>query len=192
MLSNYTAAIEAFVPENEQEAGDQRALLWYLRQFPGTVLTRENEIAHITSSGFLMNPARTRCLMVHHNIRGCWAWTGGHADGDADLLAVAIREATEETGAPRVTPLSPAIASIDILPVFGHVRRGQYVSAHLHLSVAYLLIVPDDAPLTIKPDENTGVRWFDIADVRAPLFDARDEAFYQKLIRKAKRSGRDF
>lgn len=184
--SGWSAAIEAYAPENDQEVSDRQAVFWFIKRHPDTVLTRQNPIAHITSSGFILNPSLSRALMIHHNIRDCWAWTGGHADGETDLPAVAIAEAREETGAKRVSLLVPSIASIDVLQVFGHVKNGAYVSAHLHLSVAYLLTVPDDEPLRVKPDENTGVRWFDIEEIRPPLFSPKDTAFYQKLIRKAR------
>ena len=55
------------------------------------VLVRDNEIAHITSSGFIVNKLRTKVLMIHHNIYNSWGWTGGHADGDEDLLYVAMK-----------------------------------------------------------------------------------------------------
>lgn len=183
---DFIAQINAFAPQCAQEANDQKVILWYARRFGESILTRENEIAHITCSGFLMNAPLSKVLMVHHNIRDTWAWTGGHADGDADFLSVAMREAMEETGIRRVTPLSDAIASIDILPVFGHMRRGSYVSAHLHLSVAYLLICGESEPLRSKPDENSGVAWFDAAQIVAPRFDFRDVKLYHKLMDKAR------
>jgi len=61
-------------------------------------LLRDNEIAHITSSGFILNKSLDKALLIHHNIRNVWAWTGGHADGNSNLLEVAIQEAVEETG----------------------------------------------------------------------------------------------
>ncbi len=127
--------------------------------------------------------------MVHHNIRNSWAWTGGHADGDKDLLHVAIKEAMEETGLICVTPLMEKIASIDILPVFGHMRKGKYVSAHLHLSIAYILIASDEDKLVIKEDENSGVCWFNIEKFTKKYFDEHDLYLYGKLIRRAKQVG---
>ena len=121
----YIDDIAAYVPQTEQEAADKELMQDYIRRFPDSILTRENRIAHLTSSGFVVNADCSKVLMAHHNIYKVWAWTGGHADGDADLLAVALREAREETGAAHIRPLSTAIASLDILPVWGHVKRGQ-------------------------------------------------------------------
>ena len=89
---NFITEISEFIPNNAQESQDKKVILDYIKQYQRNVLFRNNEIAHITSSGFIMNPALDRVLMVHHNIRNTWAWTGGHADGDANLLYVAIKE----------------------------------------------------------------------------------------------------
>lgn len=188
MKQAYAAQLRAYTPNDAQEAADQQALLWYLDRFGDGILLRENPVAHVTSSGFVMNPSLDKALMVHHNIRATWAWTGGHADGDADLLAVALREAMEETGAPGVRPLSPAIASIDVLPSYRHVRRGEHVSTHLHLSVAFILVCDEDAPLRVKPDENTAVRWFPVEAIAAPTFLADDVLLYGKLVQWAQKT----
>lgn len=187
MHTHFTDAIASYQPVNTQEAEDQRTLLWYCNQFPDTVLTRANRIAHITSSGFIMNPSLDKVLMIHHNIRDTWAWTGGHADGDADLPGVAVREAVEETGAASIRLLSRDIASLDILYVVDHTRRGAYVGTHLHLSVAYVLLCDESDSLRIKPDENTGVRWFAMEEIAAPAFSKHDVYLYGKLMRFAAR-----
>lgn len=181
---DYRGQIGGFVPGSEQERGDQGIILDFIRQYPHNVLLRDNPVAHITSSGFIMNPSLDKVLLVHHNIRGVWAWTGGHADGNPDLLQVALQEAVEETGAP-CRPLSTHIASLDILPVFGHMKKGAYVSAHLHLSVAYLLVCDEGSSLRAKPDENTGVAWFKVGHFSPAHFDASDVYLYHKLIKRA-------
>ena len=91
--------------------------------------------------------------MVHHNIYKTWSWTGGHADNDSDLLYVAIKEAKEETGIQNIKPLSKNIFSLDVLPVIGHIKNNKYVSAHLHLSVAYLLEADERDKLFIKSED---------------------------------------
>lgn len=183
---HYSHNIKTYIPINEQEAIDQEIMLSYIHEYPHNILTRENKIAHITSSGFIIDPECEHVLLIHHNIRNTWAWTGGHVDGDTDFLAVAIKEAKEETGIEKVTPLSTDIASIDILPVFSHQKRGVYVNAHLHLSVAYILICDKDQPLHICQDENSGVEWVPITAFTNQNFDSHDVYLYNKLINKAK------
>lgn len=153
--------IENYVPYNEQEAEDKRVSLMCINQF-NNLLTRENPIIHVTSSGYIVNKKRTKVLMVHHNIYKTWSWSGGHADGDENLLHVAIKEAKEETGITKVKAVSDNILSLDIIEVIGHFKRGKYVSAHLHLSLCYLLEADEEEELKVKVDENSGVRWLPI------------------------------
>ena len=79
--------IEKYNPVDEQEKKDKEIILDFINK-NDDVLVRDNEIAHITSSGFIVNKSRTKVLMIHHNIYNSWGWTGGHADGDSDLIYV--------------------------------------------------------------------------------------------------------
>lgn len=117
---------------------------------------------HITSSGYIVNKDRTKVLMIHHNIYKTWAWTGGHADGECDLLYVALKEALEETGVKNIKPVTKKILSLDVLGVNGHIKKGNYVSSHLYLSIGYLLEADESEKLKVKEDENSGVKWLPI------------------------------
>ena len=176
--------IERFVPFNEQEARDRALIQDCIERF-ADIFTRENRLAHVTASAWVVNPARSRVLMAYHNIYNSWSWLGGHADGERDLLGVALREVCEESGIVRVRPLSPEIFSMEALTVDGHVKRGEYVSSHLHLNFTYLLEADEDQPLRAKADENSNVRWFSLDDAIAastePWFQAR---VYTKLNQK--------
>ena len=151
--------LAAYEPYNEQEAAD-RALILECLTTSEDVFSRENRLAHMTASAWVVNRARSKVLMAYHNIYDSWSWLGGHADGEEDLLAVALREVREESGVKNVRPASEDIFSLEVLTVDGHMKRGKYVSSHLHLNVTYLLIADDTNVLTVKPDENSGVKWF--------------------------------
>ncbi|MBU5331923.1 NUDIX hydrolase [Anaerocolumna aminovalerica] len=178
----YIKLIETYSPANAQEAQDKKVILNYIKHFENNVLLRDNEIAHITSSGFIMNKSLDKALLVHHNIRNVWSWTGGHADGDEDLLHVSLKEAKEETGVIDIHPLTDGIASIDILPVFGHMKNSKYVNAHLHLSIAYVLIADEKNEVCSCSEENSGVEWFPIEKFTQKYFDEGDVYLYNKLI----------
>ena len=182
-MKDLRRAIELYAPCNDQEARDRELMLLALDRLDSP-LTRENPFAHFTASSWIVNPDRTRVLMAWHNIYRSWAWTGGHADGESDLMAVALREAREETGVVHIDPVSRDIYSIEILPVNAHVRRGQFVSAHLHLNVTFLLTADDSQPIHAKPDENSAVAWMALAEAA----DNREEPFmaviYGKLNKK--------
>lgn len=178
-------SINKYAPCNEQEQMDKQVILQCINTFKD-VLTRDNEVAHITSSAFIVNRTRDKVLMIHHNIYNSWSWTGGHADGEEDLLSVAIREAKEETGVINIYPVSSDIFSLDVLTVVGHIKRGRYVSAHLHLSVAYLLEADVKDVLIVKEDENSGVRWIPIDEVNVYSSEPHMREVYGKLIDKVR------
>lgn len=180
---DWTYTIKGYNPYNEQEKKDKEIILHCIDTLED-ILTRNNEIAHITSSAFIVNRTKDKVLMIHHNIYNSWAWTGGHADGEEDLLAVAIKEAQEETGVKNVQPVSSDIFSLDILTVVGHVKRGKYVSPHLHLSVAYLVEADENEPLIVKEDENSGVKWIPINEVNIYSNEPHMQKVYEKLITK--------
>ena len=182
---NYIEDIHNYTPKNDQEIQDKKVIENCIRLFPDDVLQRDNEIAHFTGSGFILNESLSKVLMIHHNIRNTWAWTGGHADGNSNLLEVAANEAVEETGV-KVIPISRDIASLDVLTVFGHSKKGKYVNSHLHLSAAYLFFADERDPTVVKPDENSDVSWFSVDRINENLFSPRDVYLYTKLVRQAR------
>lgn len=155
--------LKAYHPYNEQEANDKEVML-HLLETEETIFSRENVTAHFTASSWIVNKEQTKVLLIYHNIYNSWSWTGGHADGEKDLLKVAVKEAMEETGIKNVKPVSEDIFSIEILTVDGHVKRGNYVPSHLHFNVTYLLEADESDILQIKQDENSGVKWFSLEE----------------------------
>ena len=183
---SYKSAIRAYEPINAQEANDKNAILDYIALFEHNILTRANAFAHITSSGLILNRSLTKMLMIHHNIYQTWTWTGGHADGDSDMLYVALKEAREETGIDAIEPLMPEIASLDIIPVYGHVKNGAYVSSHLHLNTSFILIADENAETCVKWDETSDIRWVDLSEMPAHSNEPYLIEIYNKLINRAK------
>ena len=169
--------LRRFQPWNEQEQRDRALILRFLEENPDAFL-RSNKTAHMTASAWVVNPARDKVLMVYHKIYDSWSWTGGHADGEEDLLAVALREVTEETGVTHVRPVSKDIFSLETVTVDGHEKRGEYVSSHLHPNVTYLLEADDTEPLRICEDENKGVTWFSLEGA----LEASTEPWFVKRI----------
>lgn len=180
--------LERFVPFNEQEASDRRIMLDAIDKYDDIFL-RSNELAHFTASAWIVNPERTHVLMAYHKIFDEWAWTGGHADGERDLLAVARREVEEETGVSNVKLLSDGIYAVETVPVDFHYRRGVFVSSHLHLDVCYLFEAPNDASLRANELENTGVKWIPVEDAVAQTKEAKMIPVYEKLNEKLMQGG---
>lgn len=178
--------IKAYRPWNEQERQDQAVILAFLDKNPDAFY-RTNLLAHMTASAWVVNPQRSKVLMVYHRLYDSWSWAGGHADGEEDLLAVALREVREETGVQCLRPVTEEIYSLEVLTVDGHEKHGRYVPSHLHLNVTYLLEAEEDQPLRVCEAENSGVAWFSLADALSastePWF---VERIYKKLNEKLK------
>lgn len=186
--------IAAFEPENEQEAADKAFILRQLDSDPN-VFDRSAP-AHMACSIWTVDPTFTQTLLEYHNIYDSWSWIGGHADGERDLAAVALRELAEETGVTdaRLVPAGPGgLLSLEVLTVDGHVKRGEYVSSHLHLNVTYLAVADPSAPLAIKPDENSALRWAPLDDaVRLSTEPWIRDRIYRKLIDKTRELAGEF
>ena len=181
-----TEKIRAYIPFNEQEAADKAEILRRLEQ-GGDLYTREDPSAHMTASAWIVSPDRTQVLMAYHNLYDSWSWLGGHCDGERDLLQTALREAQEESGLEEVKPVSREIYSLEILCVNGHVKKGKFLSSHLHLNVTYLLEADPCQPIRSKPDENKAVRWFPLEEAVAASSEPwMREIIYQKLNDKLK------
>lgn len=178
----YKEAFMNYVPKNEQEIVDKKAIIEFIKRNPDA-LNRDNLVAHITSSSIVVNEKMDKVLFAYHNIYDSWGWLGGHNDDNPDLLQVALKEAQEETGIQNVRPFNDKIMMIDIIYVENHIKHGKYVSDHLHLNATYLLIANDQDDLTVKPDENQGVKWFNIDDVLHHITEPRMEPIYQKAFK---------
>ena len=187
-LEELKEKIENYKPYNEQEKQDKKVMLDYINNFDN-ILTRENEFGHFTASSWVVNNQRTKVLMIYHNIYNSWTWTGGHADGEHDLLGTAVRELKEETGVTNVKVLKPDIFSLENICVNGHVKRGKYVSSHVHLNLTYLLEVDEKETLQIKEDENSGVRWIPIEDIDKY---STEPWMVEKVYKKLKENLKDF
>jgi 8-oxo-dGTP pyrophosphatase MutT (NUDIX family) len=98
--------------------------------------------------------------MVHHAKLNKWLQPGGHADGDENIVQVALREAREETGLNTFTVIQNGIFDIDIHPI----PQRQSMPEHDHYDVRFLLEANDDEPL-IRSEESHEVVWISIDDL---------------------------
>ena len=183
--------IQNYQPVNEQEERDKKQMLDFIQKNPDYLL-RDNLVAHFTASVWTVNKERTKTLMVYHNIYNSWSWIGGHADGEEDLCAVAMRELQEETGVTHARLVSEDIFSLETIIVDGHEKRGVYVPSHLHMNVTYLAEADEKETLRIKEDENQAVKWWTLEEaLQVSTEPWMVERIYKKLIGKCKEMGAD-
>jgi 8-oxo-dGTP pyrophosphatase MutT (NUDIX family) len=175
--------IEQYKAYNLQEEKDKEIFIKFINTFDN-YLNRENEYGHICSSAFVLNKERTKIVMIYHNIYKSWGWMGGHADGEKDLLKVAIQEAKEESGLENINIVSKEILTLDTISVIGHYKRGKYIPAHIHYTVAYLLEADENEKIRIKEDENSDIKWVPIDKVVELSVEPDLQYAYDKAISK--------
>ena len=174
--------IEKYIPYNEQEEVDRFFFLQFMTTFED-VLTRNNVIGHFSSSAFVLNKARDKMIVVHHNQFDTFVYPGGHADGNPDLYQVAVQEVAEETGA-EITPIKNNFVGLQNIAIQGHMKKGKYVSSHLHFNVVYLFESDETKPLKVKPDENSIVKWMPIEEVLEQTTSPFMKAATKKLVKQ--------
>lgn len=138
-------------------------------------LERECVPGHITGSALVVNPALNKVLLTLHAKLGKWLQLGGHADGESDVAASALREAREESGRDEVEfypwekslglqdiSKSPLAIDCDIHEIPAH---GEHPS-HLHYDLRYLCVLDDSLPLHIT-SESKDLRWLTIDEALA-------------------------
>ena len=179
---NLREQIKNYKPFDEQEEKDKEQFLNFIDTFDD-VLTRNNILGHFSASAFVVNKERNKMVVVYHNIFDGWIYPGGHADGENNLLGVAIREVQEETGL-TVKTLDDSIFSIQSAPIKGHIKKGKYVSSHIHFDVVYLLEADENEILTFREDESKGVKWIPFEEADNETMCDFIRPIHRKLIKK--------
>ncbi len=115
---------------------------------------------HLTGSAWAVNAERWRTLLTHHRKLDKWLQLGGHADGDGDLLAVAEREAREESGLTSVRAVSAEIFDVDRhwIPE----RKGE--PGHYHYDLRFMLVADLHEPLAVS-SESKDLAWVPLEQV---------------------------
>jgi len=185
ILPAWADIIVRFSPKDGREEREREMILNLIAGYGDAILLRENDFAHMTASSIIVSRNRKCTLMAFHKIYNSWAWTGGHADGESDFEAIARREAQEETGITDLVRLGNGPASIEILPVWAHMKRGKHVGSHLHLNVSYLFEADETLPLRVAEDENSAVGWIGVDKLREKVSEPPMIPIYERLLKRA-------
>lgn len=144
-------------PLDRQEALAVAETIAFVGAHPDCLL-RSCAPGHLTGSAWVVSPDRRRTLLTLHRKLGKWLQLGGHADGDPDLLAVAVREAREESGLARLAVAGDGLFDVDRHWIPG--RGGE--AGHWHHDLRFMLEADPSAPLTVT-DESRALSWVDAA-----------------------------
>ena len=184
---NFLHDIESYVPFGEYDAVAKQFILDSYHKYNGDIFTRDNVDVHAATSAWVVNPERTKVLMAYHNIYKCFAWFGGHNDGEQDCMKVAIEELVQESGINNYKILSPEIFFLFKDNVPEHIKNGKQVKEHFHAGPVYLFEVSEDETFRVKHDENSRIEWIPIADVEH-VAAASEIKKYTTLIQKPLKS----
>jgi len=137
-------------------------------------------IGHVTASAWVLNPARTHVLMMHHRKLDLWLQPGGHADDNPDILSVALQEVAEESG---VDPVQVRLLSEDVFDVDIHtIHASEHDARHEHFDIRFLVEIDDQIPLPGN-DESHEIGWIPLTQV---LHFHNARSFY-RMLQKTRR-----
>ena len=172
------ALLAAYTPCDERDA-QQCARIREFIQAHENCFERSLLKGHITGSSWLVNDSRDRVLLMHHRKLDRWMQLGGHADGDSDVLRVALKEAIEESGIDGIVALSPAIFDVDVHEI---PARGE-VPAHLHYDIRFALVAPAGAKFQIN-SEAKELTWVAFGDIEKFTSDESIIRMREKWLRR--------
>lgn len=151
--------LRRYVPPTTDRASELERIISFVER-EAACAERSHQFGHLTGSAWVVNKTRTMALLLHHRKLNRWMQPGGHADGDLDLLAVALREAREESGLRSIEPVSGEVFDVDIheIPPF------KDIPAHYHFDVRFLLVA-DDSEVLSQNDESNEVKWIELSEI---------------------------
>lgn len=137
---------------------------------------RTLEEGHITASSWITNPAIEMALFTHHKKIDKWLQLGGHCDGNKDVKAVALQEASEESGISDFNFKSDAIFDVDIHLIPAH----KTTKAHYHYDIRFWLTADSNQPLVVS-NESKDLKWLPLNEIE----NYNSEASIMRMVKKS-------
>jgi 8-oxo-dGTP pyrophosphatase MutT (NUDIX family) len=173
-------ALEDYARRLPEQADVAREFLELLDAAGVDPFTRERLAGHFTGSAWLLSADGRRVLLTHHRKLQRWLQLGGHADGDHDPAAVALREAEEESGLPGL-----ALASAEIYDLDRHwIAARAEVPGHWHYDVRYVVMAGASEEFLVS-DESLALAWRPVTEIA----EAADESMRRMALRWLAQTG---
>ena len=174
--------LESYAPADKEELRFKSEMLSFLSAHPNC-FERSLIQGHFTASAWLLNPDKSKALMMHHAKLGQWFQLGGHCDGDPDVLAVALKEAAEESGLGQIKPIFQNIFDLDIHLIPDNPKE----KAHYHYDIRFLLQAETE---TIQINrESKQLLWIDANLSSLPTTNPSIVRMFKKWINNLKAEG---
>ncbi len=161
-------------PFDAHEAESLRRIEQFVRDHPDC-FERTLSLGHITGSAWLTDESDRRVLLTHHRKLNRWLQLGGHADGNPDVLAVALREAREESGLEDIAPVNDDIFDVDVHLI----PAREAVAEHDHYDIRFLLRSGGDSRFRVS-DESHELAWVTAEQLASLNTDASVVRMFQK------------
>jgi len=167
-------------PLDAHEAAMAAEMIRFVETQPNCA-ERSLQLGHLTGSAWIVDRERKRTLLTHHRKLDKWLQLGGHADGQLDLIAVAMREAQEESGLTRLRVVDAAIFDVDrhLIPA----RKTE--PDHWHYDIRFMIEADPDEPFVVS-DESHDLAWIEITR----MADYNTEESMARMSRKTLASAR--
>jgi 8-oxo-dGTP pyrophosphatase MutT (NUDIX family) len=172
------ADLNAYRPLDAREAAMRDRVAAFVAAEGLAAFARTTAAGHITASAWIVDPARTRCVLLHHRKLERWLQLGGHVDGDPDVRRAALREAREESGLRTLRALGEQIYDIDVHRI---PERGAE-PAHEHYDLRFALEADPREPL-VSNEESHDVRWIALTELARYAVD-------ESVLRLARKTAR--
>lgn len=151
--NQFLSQLAVYMPTDKSEQIFKKDILSFAQKTPDC-FERSCQSGHITGSSWLLNKAGTHVLLMHHKKLDIWVQLGGHCDGETDVLAVAVKEAQEESGIMGIEPVSKEIFDVDVHLIPANSKE----PAHYHYDIRFLLQVVSDEEI-VQNSESKELRW---------------------------------
>ena len=170
--------LEQYHPADAEEKNYRAAMIAFAQKYTDC-FERSLEIGHFTASSWLVDKDNTHALLMHHTKLDRWFQLGGHCDGESDVLAVALKEAQEESGITAIAAVHDNIFDIDVhvIPEF----KG--IPEHIHYDVRFLLQVTSDEAI-VQNSESKELRWISKNPVDLPTPERSVTRMFEKWIQQ--------
>ncbi len=171
------ALLAAYVPADGADAVTRDQIVQFVEDQPDC-FCRHLWAGHITGATWLLDSTGQRVLLTHHKKLNRWLQPGGHADGDPDILAVALNEAHEETGLEGIRLVKEGIFDLDIhsIPARGEVPQ------HLHYDIRFLVQTSESEDFVVS-DESHALAWFSGEELIRKDLDESIQRMHRKHLR---------
>ncbi len=168
-LDTLVQSLTSYAQENPHDEFVSQEIISWIRKHGEFAFRRENPEGHITGSLLVMNLEKTKLLLMKHKKLGLWLQFGGHADGELDILWVALREFHEESGITSHPIVFSGIFNVHIHEIPTH----KNVISHKHYDILYLATISEDIAFSCQEDEVDDIRWFEIEGIEKYIGEKR-------------------